>query len=169
MITKTNRSWASEKSDRKKHKDCAVKLKKRQERRDLKNISARSNNMAASFKEDIEGIQKLKDPDTFPLWEFELKIIFKAKQLMGIVDGTVQPPTSDDKKKDEWHQKDALAQYYIMRTVDLHVKSHILSCTTSNAMFESLQKVYKKDTDRQKSKLLADFYNFKFDKSLDVM
>ncbi|PSN37860.1 hypothetical protein C0J52_21338 [Blattella germanica] len=37
---------------------------------------------------DISSVTKLKDSSTFSLWDFEVKILFKAKQLMPIVDGS---------------------------------------------------------------------------------
>jgi hypothetical protein len=46
--------------------------------------------MAATEIEETMHLPKLKDADSFPLWDFEIKILMRAKELMGIVDGSDQ-------------------------------------------------------------------------------
>jgi hypothetical protein len=33
-------------------------------------------------------LPKLKDADSFSLWDFEIKILMRAEELMGIIDGS---------------------------------------------------------------------------------
>jgi hypothetical protein len=55
--------------------------------------------MAATEIEETMHVPKLKDADSFPLWAFEMKILMRAKELMGIVDGSDQ--LSDQGRDDE--------------------------------------------------------------------
>jgi len=119
---------------------------------------------------EIMNIKKLEDADTFPMWDFEMKILFKAKELMDIVDGheTLEAQTDDAKKK-KWNSKDAKAQHYILMTIENKIKPHILSCTTAKDMYDTLKVIYQRDTSQQKCTLLQEFYNFKFNKDIDMM
>lgn len=126
--------------------------------------------MAGCSKEETDSIVKLRDVATFPMWEKEMKILFMAKKVHKIVNGKEQKPAETQAQKlEEWEAKDALAQYFILRTIETTVKSHILSCENSSDMFNVLCSVYKKDTEQQKSQLLSDFFGFKFNKSLDMI
>lgn len=122
-------------------------------------------------KEEIEGVPKLKDAASCPLWELEVTILFAAKQLTEIVEGTITlaSVTSDETKKKQWLTKDAQAKYIIMRTINPNVKSNILTAKTSIEMFDTLSKGYKKDTDQTKNQLLSEFFSFNYDKSSDLM
>jgi hypothetical protein len=42
--------------------------------------------MATTETEEIMHLPKLKDLDSFPLWDFEIKILLHAKELINIVD-----------------------------------------------------------------------------------
>jgi hypothetical protein len=46
--------------------------------------------MAATETEETTHLPKLKDADSFPLWDFEIKILMHVNELMGIVDGSDQ-------------------------------------------------------------------------------
>jgi hypothetical protein len=46
--------------------------------------------MATEETEEITQLSKLKDADSFPLWDFEIKILLHAKELMSIIDGSDQ-------------------------------------------------------------------------------
>jgi len=104
------------------------------------------------------------------MWDFEIRILFKARDLIDIVEGTetLESQTEESKVK-KWRTKDAIAQHYILLTIENRVKPHILSCTSSKEMYSTLKKIYQRDTSQQKCSLLQDFYNFKFDKDSDLM
>jgi hypothetical protein len=44
--------------------------------------------MTLTEAEDISRLQILKDVDMFPLWDFEIKIPLRAREVMNVVDGT---------------------------------------------------------------------------------
>ena len=44
--------------------------------------------MATTETEEITHLPKLKDAGSFPLWDFEIKILMRAKELINIVGGS---------------------------------------------------------------------------------
>jgi hypothetical protein len=46
--------------------------------------------MATAETEEITQLSKLKDADSFPLWDFEIKILLRSKELTSIIDGSDQ-------------------------------------------------------------------------------
>lgn len=55
-----------------------------------------------------------------------------------------------------------------MRTIDKKVKTHVLCCESSNAMYEKLKAIYNRDSGQRAQQLLQDFYGFRFDKSKNI-
>lgn len=55
-----------------------------------------------------------------------------------------------------------------MKTVDREAKLHLMTSETSKEMYDTLVRMYEKDTEQEKCLLLQKFYNFKFDNSKDV-
>lgn len=125
----------------------------------------------SSGESEINNIQKLKDADAYTMWDFEVKVLFKAKGLMDIVNGTetLEQQGEDTDKVKTWKLKDAKAQHIILMTIEHPVKSHLVTCETSKEMFETLSNIYKRDTSQQKCSLLQEFYNYKFDNQKDMM
>lgn len=113
--------------------------------------------------DETANVLKLKDSNTFPMWHFEIKILFRAKQLMDVVDGTslLGSCGTDEEKKLKWKTKDATAQHAILRTVDRTVKVHLMTCESAKDMYDTLLRIYKKDTDHEKCLLLQEFYDYK--------
>ena len=127
--------------------------------------------MASSDESLLLNFPKLCNAESFQLWDFELKILFKARNLWSVVDGTelLDERVTGKEKRDEWITKDAKAQYYIVRTLDRPAKNHILSCTTSKQMYDALTAIYRRDTTQLKQSLLLDFHSYQYDKSKDIM
>ncbi|PNF39991.1 hypothetical protein B7P43_G15692 [Cryptotermes secundus] len=57
----------------------------------------------------------------------------------------------------------------VHRTIEKHVKTHIVTCTTAKEMYDTLKQIYQRDTSQQQCLVLQDFYNFKYDKIKDMM
>lgn len=116
-------------------------------------------------------IGKLKDTESYTMWDFEIKVLLKSKGLMDIVDGTetLEQQDNDGKKVKLWKAMDAKAQYIILMTIEQAVKMHIVSCENSKQMYDMLKSIYQMDTTQQKCSLLQEFYNFKYDQQKDMM
>lgn len=124
----------------------------------------------AMEENELSSIPKLKNAETYPLWNFEMRIMLRAKQLYKIVNGEdVLAQDANANVTDQWKTKDAKAQYYILRTIDQHVKPHILTCETAKDMYDTLKNIYDKQSAQQKQQLQSDFFNYTWNKSKDVM
>jgi hypothetical protein len=44
-----------------------------------------------------------------------------------------------------------------------------VTCTTAKETYNTLKQIYQRDSSQQKCLLLQDFYNFKYDKTKDMM
>ncbi|UYV70767.1 hypothetical protein LAZ67_8000536 [Cordylochernes scorpioides] len=122
-----------------------------------------------AVSEDIANIVRLKNPENFDLWNFQITIIFKANGLLDIVNGkSLFEDLKDETGKDKWSLKDAKAQKYIMLTIEKNVLTHILNCKTSKEMYEKLVAIYQREDEQLKCKLLQEFHGFKFDKNTDM-
>ncbi|PNF36207.1 hypothetical protein B7P43_G09724 [Cryptotermes secundus] len=113
-------------------------------------------------------LPKLKDADSFPLWDFEIKILMRAEELINIVDGSdlLSDQGRDKENTRKWKMRDAKCQYYIVRRIE---KTHIVTCTTAKEMYDTLKQIYQRDTSQQKCLLVQDLYTFKYDKTKDIM
>ncbi|KAG8236805.1 hypothetical protein J437_LFUL014071 [Ladona fulva] len=80
-------------------------------------LAPHRNRTTKTSKEELESVPKLIDTATYPLWEFEIRILFEAKRLMSMIDGTstLEQCSMDEKKKREWITKDANAKIIILR------------------------------------------------------
>jgi len=77
-------------------------------------------------KDETDAVTKLKDCASVPIWEQEMNILFATKKLKAIVSGKEKKPTGDDPDAIEaWESRDGLAQLYMLKTIDISVKSHI--------------------------------------------
>ncbi|KAJ8917931.1 hypothetical protein NQ315_002626 [Exocentrus adspersus] len=65
---------------------------------------------------------------------------FAAKGIYGVVDGSSQKPTGEDEKKlNDWSQKDAAAMFTLTSPVDIKQITLIESCTTAKQIFLKLE------------------------------
>lgn len=122
--------------------------------------------MAVSHEIQIE---KLIEASDFPIWKFQITVVFKAKGIYDIVKGESKLDSCKNlEDKCVWEKRDALAQRFIITSVDRKVLLHIITCENSHDMFEKLCQIYDRDTDQQKCNLLQDFFTFKFKKDTDI-
>lgn len=120
-----------------------------------------------SEREDTCHIQTLKDVDSFAMWDFQIKIALRAKEIISVMDGTETRPEAADTLK-KWTTKDAKAQNYIVKTLDKSAIPHIMSCTSSKEMYDTLQGIYQRDNSQQKCVLLQEFFNYQFVPDRDI-
>ena len=117
--------------------------------------------------EELKDMQILKDATTFSMWEAELMIFFRSKDLGEIADGTEKCPT-ETKEKKIWSLKDNKVKNCVLRTVDKKVKPHIIHCVHDNDMFLKLQMLYKRDMPEKIEQLMQDYFSFKFTRSANI-
>jgi len=107
--------------------------------------------MTTQPEETVIQIEKLKDSNTFPIWKFQITIIFRSIGLYEIVSGeSVLQPDATAQAKAEWTRKDARAQRIIITSIDKQPLTHILTCTTVKDTFKRICDIYKRDNEQQK-------------------
>lgn len=115
-------------------------------------------------------IEKLKDAENYNLWKFQIDILFKSEDLMGIVDGSQTFPEGEEKEdaQKNWMKKDAKVQKLLVTTIDKSVLLHCMYKTSGKEMYDSLKEVFERDTDTMKCNLLGQFYQFQYDSKKSV-
>jgi hypothetical protein len=80
-----------------------------------------------------------------------------GQEKLNIVDGSdlLSDQGRDEENIRKWKMRDAKCQYYIVRTIENHVKTHIVICTTAKEMYDTLKKIYQRDTSQQKCIAMA--------------
>jgi len=118
--------------------------------------------MSKTLYEDTLNIEKLSSIEDYPLWKFQIEIIFKANNLHEIVISDTPEPT------DKWKKDDAVAQKILISTIDKRTLLHILDCKTAYQMWTKIKTIFERDNEQQKCNLLQTFYNMSYDKGSDI-
>lgn len=120
---------------------------------------------------EVTGLSILKNTtDSFLLWNLEILTLFETKNLLNIVEGKeIKPDEDKPKEREQWCSKDTKARYYILRTIEKNVKSHIVTCKSSKEMYDSLCSIYQRDTEQLKCNLMSELFNYKYDKQQTLM
>ncbi|PNF29047.1 hypothetical protein B7P43_G14045 [Cryptotermes secundus] len=87
--------------------------------------------MSTTETEEVTHLPKLKDTDSFPLWDFEIKILMCAKELINIVDGSglLSDQGRDKENIRKWKMQDAKCQYYIVLLCIVYANTfHVTHC-----------------------------------------
>jgi len=119
--------------------------------------------MSKSLSEDATNIEKLTSIEDYPLWKFQIEILFKANNLYEVVTSNRPEPT------DKWKKDDAIAQKVLITTIDKRPLLHLLDCKTGYEMWTKIKTIYERDNEQQKCNLLQNFYSMMYDKSSDVV
>lgn len=119
--------------------------------------------------DDASIIDKLKNYENFEIWKFQINIIFKANNLIDIINGkSLLRDIKEEDDKSKWYIKDAKAQKFIISSIEKTVLVHILNCTNAKEMYDKLSAIFEKDDEQMKCKTLQDFYSYKYDKNSDM-
>lgn len=57
----------------------------------------------------------------------------------------------------------------MLSTMDQHVNIYVLDSKTAKDMVSKLKTIYKRDSNQQKVHLLQEYYNYKYNKSMNMM
>jgi len=120
--------------------------------------------MARSLTDDFLNIEKLKDIENYQTWKFQLGILLRANELYE----TITEETSVENRNAAWKKKDAMAQKYIVTSLDKKPLMHIMNCTTAYEMWLKISNIYERESEQQKCDLLQMFYSTAYDKDLDI-
>lgn len=126
--------------------------------------------MSKTLLDDARNITILKSVTDYALWSKEIGILFDAKGLSDLINGSskfAEMTTADNRRT--WKVEDAGAKHCIMSTIDKTIKQHVLTCETSYEMFTKLKNIFEKDSEQQKCLLLQEFYSYKYDKAQSML
>lgn len=104
---------------------------------------------------------KLSGGDNWAVWKFQMEVIFRGRGLYNIVCGTEKKP-SDKEIEKSWLEKDSKAQELIVTRMDVAPLTHLLSCTSSAAMWSKLKSVYEKESAVSIHLLQQKFFSLQF-------
>lgn len=74
--------------------------------------------------EDTSNIEKLINAESFQIWKFQLGILFRTHKLFEVVTKI----TTAAERDNQWLKKDAIAQKFIVTTVNKKPLMHLLNC-----------------------------------------
>lgn len=123
--------------------------------------------MTTTSKEEILNIEHLKDEGNYEIWKFQITIFFKAKQIYDIATGKTKCP-EEQKLKEDWEKKDAIAQRIIVTTIEKPIMMHLINCTISCEMIDKLKMLFERDNQQRKYNLLQEFYNYNYKKGSNM-
>ena len=109
----------------------------------------------------------------FPLWKFQLFLVFEQHNLKDIVLGSSKRPKSEDqdsiKQIHYWDRMDNAARCYIVSTMEERWIRILMSCKTANEMWTRL--VAQHEQASQENKLLwqQKFFEYRFKEGNSVM
>ena len=132
------------------------------------------------MESEVTRVCSLKGNENWAVWKFQIKIMFMAKGVYSIVEGTEEKPTAPEAGADanivatfqkelaNWTKNDAIAQKYIVTTIDNTPMLHIIDCSSAQEMWEKLQKVYENKSDTSIHILQQEWFNYKKNTSDDM-
>ena len=113
--------------------------------------------------DEIHQVEKLKGPENFQLWKFQVTILLKANNLyLNVLEPGPNPTT------EAWTKKDAQAQKVIVLTLDKKVVMHIMSCERAMDMWNRIHAVYQRDNEQLKCNLLQEFFGYSFTENTEL-
>lgn len=121
--------------------------------------------------EEAFKIQKLHNGSNWNTWKFQMKVVLQSAEVFCVVNGDlVKPGAAADQAEAlaSWIKKDALAQKYIVTSLDKQPLNLVMTCTSSKEMWDKLLSVYDKKSEISTHLLWQQFYNFSKNDSEDM-
>lgn len=112
---------------------------------------------------ELSKISKLQSEKDFPVWKFQVNILFKSSNVQDIINHAGPIPSVPDGQNNDFQTRDAKAQKIIMMTVDKKVMIHIMTCETAKQMYDKLCALFERSGEDRKCELLQKFYQYQYD------
>lgn len=111
----------------------------------------------ADSKLDLGNIDRFNG-ENYHLWQFQMRAVFLGKELMSIVDGTEVKPENPGPEQLAWIKKDNQGISILCQVLDKKYLQHVVSCTTSHAMWAKLRLINEQDASESVHALHQKFY-----------
>jgi hypothetical protein len=115
----------------------------------------------------LPNIDKLRGSENYGVWKFQMTILFHARKLLGIVNGTITRETCED--EDEWYDKDAQCQSILVGAIDQKLMRRLMTCQTANAMWRCLSTIHEQNATESVQLLHQQFLEFRMKPGTDVV
>lgn len=109
------------------------------------------------------GALRLEGANNWTSWKFQVKVILKALNVFGVVDGSDAYPEGDDNKIKEWTQRDAKAQGVIVTRLSNNIMLQVSTCESAKEMWDKLMTVFEQKSEVSLHILQQKFFEMKFD------
>lgn len=96
----------------------------------------------------------------YQLWKRQMEIYMVENRLKKYIDGTTPRPSTD---AEAWERKDAEAQAFLMRGLQLNQPRYLSDCATAAEMWGRLRTIHAEKSDQSVQVLLNQFINAKMD------
>lgn len=102
----------------------------------------------------------------YQLWKRQMEIYMTENKLKPYILGTVMKPATNSQA---WEEKDAEAQAFIMRGLELQQLKYLTDCTTAAQMWSRLKTIHAEKSEQSAQVLLEKFINLKMEEDDNVM
>ena len=102
--------------------------------------------------------------DNYQIWSFQMRALFLGKDLMGVVDGSEPKPAATDAMAlAAWVKKDSQGYFLLSQALDLKRLELVMSCTTSNEIWEILKTLHDQRANESVHNLTVKFFAAKME------
>ncbi|KAL3699065.1 hypothetical protein R1sor_017087 [Riccia sorocarpa] len=115
---------------------------------------------------DSVSISRLTAGGDFQLWKFQMEILFGAKDLMKIVNGSETIEAANN--VDEWKKQNETARMYICSAVEENVLRKLINCKTAVEIWSRLSSIHEQKAAENKHLLQARFFEYKMQPGDDI-
>jgi hypothetical protein len=114
-------------------------------------------------KEFLPIVQRFTS-ENFPVWKFQMTLIFGSRNLRTIVNGTEKKPASEatDAVVSAWTKHDMFASTILVQTIDHEIIKTLVGCKTSTEIWSNLCTLQEKQASQSVDKLQKKFFELKF-------
>ncbi|XP_029054776.2 uncharacterized protein LOC114882063 [Osmia bicornis bicornis] len=99
------------------------------------------------------------DGTNYSTWKFEVVLALEAKDLLGLVDGTIVKP--DETELKAYDKKSAQVKMLILNTVAKNLCRNLYNCSTAKEMWDKLKDLYENASEDAAQSAWEQFYNFR--------
>jgi len=115
-------------------------------------------------KEFVPMIQRFNG-ENFPVWKFQMTLIFGSRDLTAIIDGTEKRPNGDNSNDAvaAWIKRDMSASSILAQTIEQEILKTLVGCKTTAEIWSTLNTLQDKQALQSIDKLQRKFFELKFD------
>lgn len=105
----------------------------------------------------------------YRLWKFNVDAVLKGHGLLMIAQGKTKFDESiSQDQKDLWLRRDGKAMGILINSIEKDQANHVMSCTTSNEVYEKLQNIHDKQSEVKVMCLYEEYFSLKMQEEESV-